>query len=161
MRQSKALVLVFTCVMALGLVGVAGCVGGKTDTGDGYEISNQALTKGENDLDYLHAVVKNTCGRTETLLMGWDLFDKDGNKIGTALGGAEELPDGETAEVEAIVMPDDSDMIGEMSEHVASFELSGVYFMKEENARLEAKNEELRQEQEREKMIDEILNDRD
>ena len=151
MKLNKVLAFAFAGMMTLGLVCLAGCAGGKTDTGNGYEISNQAMARDENDLDCLHARVKNTCGRTETLMISWDLFDKNGNKIGTALGVAEDLPDGQTIEIDAVTMPDDTSMVGEMDKHVESFELTSVSFMKAEVAALEAKNAELEREIEREK----------
>lgn len=67
MKGSRILSVILACVVALGLAGLTGCVGGKTDVGDGYEISNQRIGAEEgSSLSYIQCTVKNTCGREET-----------------------------------------------------------------------------------------------
>lgn len=158
MKGSRILSVILACVVALGLAGLTGCVGGKTDVGDGYEISNQRIGAEEgSSLSYIQCTVKNTCGREETFLVTFDLFDKNGTKIGTAFGNAEDVPDGQAADLNALIIPDDMDNFLEIGNMVDSWDLLGVGFMKAETAAAQAGAEEAMRQLEEEQRIKELL----
>ncbi len=127
-------------VIALVLVIVIGFVflnQGQTKIGDGYEITNQKLVQGD-PISHITGTVKNTCGRTETLLISWTLYDSNKNKIGTAFAAVSDLPDGASEDFEAFLDTSENPS-GGISDATAvkSFEVESVAFMKAENARLE------------------------
>lgn len=129
--------------VALMLVVVVGFVflnQGQTSIGDGYEVANQKLVR-EDSIGHITGIVKNTCGRTETLMMTWTLYDADNNEVGTAMAVVENLPDQASEGFEAFLMVDDGKTAGGASgdDIVTSFKLKDVLFMKAENARLDSR----------------------
>lgn len=108
---------------------------GQTDIGDGYEITNQKLVE-EGLTGHINGTVKNTSGRTETLLMSWTLFDSHNNEVGTAVAMAENLPNQESEDFEAVFVVDNKKTTE--GNVVKSFKLENVFFMKAENARLDS-----------------------
>lgn len=130
------------------LLCITGCASqGKTDSGEGYEITNQRI----EEIDGSSAIVgtaKNTSGRTETLMIGWRLFDENANEVGTAVAIVENIENDSTMDFEAIMLPD-SDKIPPTdnasdradyllyAKHVKSFEVDNVHFLKSENAALQ------------------------
>lgn len=123
-------VIIIAIIVALLFLGSQG----KTDSGDGYKITDQKIETIDS-LPYITGRVNNTCGRKETIAMTWHLYNSSGTEIGTALGAAENIDAGETADFKAIVILND---INADPSEIASFELSGVTFLKQENAKLQA-----------------------
>lgn len=113
---------------------------GKTDNGDGYVLSNQKIESVDGSKT-VTAVIKNTSGHDETFMVNWVVFDADGEQTRTVMGITEEIPDGGSARVEGLYLPDSDyskyDILSN-GEEINSFELDGVGLMKEANARLEA-----------------------
>lgn len=113
---------------------------GKTDTGDGYVLSNQKIETVDG-YKTVTATIKNTSGHVETFMVNWNVFDSNGERTGGVMGLSEELPDGGSARIEGLYLPDSEyskyDVLSR-GEEIDSFELDGVGLMKEENARLEA-----------------------
>lgn len=113
---------------------------GKTDTGDGYVLSNQKIETVDG-YKTVTATIKNTSGHVETFMVNWNVFDSNGERTGGVMGLSEELPDGGSARIEGLYLPDSEyskyDVLSR-GEEIDSFELDGVGLMKEENARLGA-----------------------
>ena len=113
---------------------------GKTDTGEGYVLSNQKIETVDG-YKTVTATIKNTSGHVETFMVNWNVFDSNGERTGGVMGLSEELPDGGSARIEGLYLPDSEyskyDVLSR-GEEIDSFELDGVGLMKEENARLEA-----------------------
>ena len=109
---------------------------GKTDSGEGYEISNQRIETIDGYTG-ITAKAKNTCGRTETLFVTWNLYDSSGGKIGTAMGVVEDIADGQTKDLKGILLPSNGELDNsKFADQVKSFELDEVTFLKAENQRL-------------------------
>ena len=127
-----AVVVVVAAAVAFILLGQ-----GRSDSGDGYVLSNQKLETVDGSR-CITGSVKNTSGHEETFVIRWKLFDSDGEQVGSSMAFAEDVPDGASAPVEGLLLPNDTDDTLEIDGMVESFELEGVYLMKEENARLQA-----------------------
>lgn len=127
-----AVIVVVATVIAFILLGQ-----GRSDSGDGYVLSNQKLETVDGSR-CITGTVKNTSGHEETFVVGWKLFDSGGKQVGSSMAFAEDVPDGASAPVKGLLLPDDANDISEIDGMVKSFELEGVYLMKEENARLQA-----------------------
>lgn len=118
------------------LLCITGCASqGKTDSGEGYEISNQRIEESDG-LPVIAGTAKNTSGQTETLMIAWKLYDENGGEIGTALATAEDLADGSSADFEGLALAD--------FESIKSFELDNVVFLKAENNRLQGEIDKLK-----------------
>lgn len=132
-------VLAAVALILVVVVGLMFLNQGQSDIGDGYEVTNQKLVQ-EDSIGRITGTVKNTCGRTETLMMTWTLYDADGNEVGTAMAAVEDLPDQASEDFEAFLMVDDGKAAEDTPEDsiVTSFKLDDVFFMKAENARLES-----------------------
>lgn len=113
---------------------------GKTDTGDGWVLSNQKIETVEG-YKTVTAQIKNTSGHVEVFMVNWNVFDASGEQTGTVMGLSEELPDGSSARIEGVYLPDSEyskyDILSH-GEEINSFELEGVGLINEANARLEA-----------------------
>lgn len=110
---------------------------GKTDTGDGYVLSNQKIETVDG-VKAITGVIENTCGHEETFMITWSVFDADGNEIGSSMATTEDLADGASARVVGVFLPGDNSSVLSFDERASSFELDSVLLLKAENARLQA-----------------------
>lgn len=124
--------IVAVVVVAIVIAAAMFLMQGKTDTGDGYVLSNQKIGVVDG-LKTITSTVKNTSGHEESFMITWKVLDSAGNELGQAMGVAENVPDGGSAPVEGILLTDLDD-----EDAVASFELEGVVLLKQETAALKA-----------------------
>lgn len=105
---------------------------GKTDTGDGYVLSNQKIETIDG-LKTITGTIKNTSGHEESFMVTWKVLDASGNELGQAMGATDSIPNGGSAPIEGILLTDLDD-----EDAVSSFELEGVFLLKQETAALKA-----------------------
>ena len=106
MRKRIGIFIIPIAVLATIALLLVGC-GGKTDKGDGYEISNQTMKVDTGD--EANVVIKgtftNTKSETETPIIVWSINDKDGKRLAFASYTAENLAAGSSVDFEATLMP--------------------------------------------------------
>ena len=105
---------------------------GKTDSGDGYVLSGQKLEIVDG-MKTITGTIKNTSGHEESFMVTWKVFDASGNELGQAMGATDSIPNGGSAPIEGILLTDLDD-----EDAVSSFELEGVFLLKQETAALRA-----------------------
>ena len=137
-KSRKAIVAIVAAIIVVAVVAAFVLLNqGKTDTGDGYVLSNQKIETVDGSKT-VTGTIKNTCGREETFMITWTVFDADGNEIGSAMAAAGDLADGASTRVRGVYLPGDDYDVWSFDEKASSFELDSVLLLKAENARLQA-----------------------
>lgn len=97
------------------------------DFGNGYEITYNGLKidKAAKMVD-ITGKVKNTTGNNADITMLWRLMDADGNEVGTAVAGVDDVDPGKTADFDGLCISSDGALLddaGKFKSTVSTWQL--------------------------------------
>lgn len=97
------------------------------DYGNGYEITYNGLKidKAAKMVD-ITGKVKNTTGNNADITMLWRLMDADGNEVGTAVAGVDDVDPGKTADFDGLCISSDGALLddaGKFKSTVSTWQL--------------------------------------
>ena len=135
-KNKKTIGIIVAIVAVIIVIAIVVFTGqGKTDVGNGYELTNQKIAKDEVGLTQIEGNIKNTNPYAGSFFIGWDLYDKDGKLIGYAIASTDDLEPDEVARFEAVTIGSDIDAEDPLAfeDNIASFELSEANFSRRGN----------------------------
>lgn len=106
MRGARFRVLVIFSMALIILPALAAC--GKTQKGEGYEISNERIeiTSSGSDADVvIKGTLTNTLKVEETPAICYSIYDESGERIAFAIYNAADMPAGSSVDFETIMIP--------------------------------------------------------